>query len=60
MKTDLAVAEKLSDKETITIVDLHNWLRIVGDRHHTLALIPTGISKQGYKRLAEYCAKMAG
>jgi hypothetical protein len=59
VKSDEAKAEKLEGRDLTHIVELHSWLRIVGDRHHTLALIPTGISKQGYARLAEFCRKMS-
>lgn len=59
MKSDNAKAEKIDGRDLTHIVELHNWLRIVGDRCHTIALIPTGLSRQGYRRLADYCYEMS-
>jgi hypothetical protein len=57
MKSEPATAEQITDDEATGLVDAMSWTRIFGDRHTTLALIPRGLSKQGWKRLADFCLK---
>lgn len=56
MKTGPATAEAVIDRQLDDIIATYMWTRVSGDRHTTLALIPLGLSRQGYERLAEYCA----